>query len=121
MGLFLRAQSDSQGEAMNNDKILDTIDQYLDQHVNGIRGHLRQEPYISDFFSLFAASYLNRDSGSQITGDGLVKAIGERIRVNDDSERHSKKVELLRRLSAMWDEWDYAWEKYPRHGLRNND
>ena len=45
---------------MTNEEILNRINEYLDQHLSGIRGYIRQEPYIGDFFKLFAAAYANR-------------------------------------------------------------
>jgi hypothetical protein len=103
---------------MSNEKIFDRVNECLDQHVNEMRGAIRQEPYIDDLFKLFAAAHARCESvGSsvpQITGDGLVKAIGERSHQMDPPERYQKKLKLLRKLGAMWDEWDYAWKMYPR-------
>ena len=103
---------------MTNEEILNRINEYLDQHLSGIRGYIRQEPYIGDFFKLFAAAYANREAAdpaaSHITNDGLVEEVGERSHRTDSSENHQKKLDLLRKLGAMWSEWDYAWEMYPR-------
>jgi hypothetical protein len=93
---------------MTNEEILNRINQYLDQYLNDIRGYIRQEPYIGDFFKLFAAAYANRESAgpsaSHITSDGLVEEIGERSQQNDTPENYQKKLDLLRKLGAMWSE-----------------
>jgi hypothetical protein len=104
---------------MTTDQILDQINQYLDQHVSGVRGALRQEPYIGDFFRMFAESQMDRTQGSEITGDGLVEAIGERSQRSDDKQHYQKKIELLRRLGAIWSEWGYAWDLYPKYHSRD--
>jgi hypothetical protein len=102
---------------MTDEEILARINEYLDQHLSGIRGHIRQEPYIGDIFKLFAAAYANRESAgtsaSHITSDGLVEEIGGRSQQADTPENYEKKLNLLRKLGAMWSEWEYAWEMYP--------
>ena len=105
---------------MTNEEILSHINDCLNQHANGIRGYIRQEPYLGDFFKLFAAAYANREadgsSASHITSDGLVAEIAGWSHDVDTPEYNQKKLDLLHKLGAMWAEWDYAWQKYPsRH------
>ncbi len=104
---------------MTNDEILTRLNEYLDQHISGIRGALRQDPYMGDIFKLFAAATATHESAGpnspQITNDGLVEDIGERSQQADTPEHHQKKLELLRRVGAMWSEWDYAWRMYSRY------
>ena len=103
---------------MTTEEILDRINQYLDQHISGISGSIHQEPYTGDLFKLFAVAYANRESAGPsapcITSDGLIEAIGARSQQADVPEHYQKKIELLRKLGAMWKEWDYAWEMYPQ-------
>lgn len=103
---------------MTNEEILSRINDYLDQHLSEGRGYIRQEPYIGDFFNLFAAAYAKRESAGSsapyITSDGLVENVGARSQATDSAESYQKKLDLLHKLGAMWSEWDYAWEMYPR-------
>ena len=94
---------------MTNEEILDRINGYLNQHLAGIRGYICKEPYIGDFFKLFAAAYANRGldgpSVSCITSDSLVEDIGEPSHQADTPENYQKKLDLLRILGSMWSEW----------------
>ena len=103
---------------MTNDEILTKINDLLDQHVRGIRGYIRQEPYLSDLFKLFAAAYANAESAgpdaSHITGDGLIGQLGDLSQATNTPDNYPKKLELLRKFGAMWSEWEYAWKMHPQ-------
>lgn len=103
---------------MTNEEILNRINDYLGQHISGVRGYIRQQPYIGDLFTLFAAAYANRETtGSSlnyITSDGLVAEVSSLSQGTDSAENHQKKLGLLHQLGEMWREWDFAWEMYPQ-------
>jgi hypothetical protein len=102
---------------MTNEEIISCINDYLNEHASETRGYIRQEPYRGDLFELFAAACSNRkaagQSASHITSDGLVEEIAGWSRDSDTPEYNQKKLDLLRKLGAMWAEWDYAWQMYP--------
>jgi hypothetical protein len=110
---------------MTNEEIFDLINKCLDQHIRGVRGYIREEPYIGDLFKLFAAADENRksaqESASYITGDGLVNEIGDRSQQTDTPEHHHRKICLLQELGVMWKDWDYAWRMYPLLHQSNDD
>jgi hypothetical protein len=99
---------------MNNDQIIDRVALYLEQHLNGTRGSLRQDEYRKDLLRLFASAYQNskeNPAGNCITGDGLLNDIAERWGL-DESEQSKAKREILQCFCQMWREWQFAWDNY---------
>ncbi len=99
---------------MNQEEIITTALSYLEQHLNGGRGHMDQEPYKRDIFNLFREAYKNKyfDSSSSplLTGDAFRDALVARWFTDDEKE--DEKTRLLEQLVRKWDAWRYAWDHY---------
>ena len=92
---------------MTAENILNAIEEYMDQHVLNHRGSIHQDPYKSDFFSLFAAAYngghMSIDSNPRLTSSGLRDALEPRI-------PELLGLPLAQELLVFWQEWNYAWD-----------
>jgi len=92
---------------MDRKELLDKLVELLQQHKDGSRGSIHQEPYKSDFFRLFAAAFNGGliDSPGQsdyLSADALTDAVGGRSpELLDQESWHT--------LYRFWSDWTYAW------------
>lgn len=97
---------------MTAPEIFRKIEEHLDMTHKQILGNMRQDPYRSDLFKLFAEAYRNRffdeESEPLLTGDAILVKL-ERRWVADNEERRK----LLWDFTTMWNDWRYAWDKHP--------
>jgi len=101
---------------MTAEEILKRVDDYLDQHADpqGARGSIYQDPYKSDFFDLcleaYVKGYFDPSSSPRLTGDAMSDRFNVRW-MDLEKEHQKKKLTLLKKLTQMWDEWEYALSK----------
>ena len=60
------------------------------------------------FFNRFKEAY---DNGMKISGDTLIDEINKKWIPEEETIRQ-RKMEILRELSEMWDEWNYTLDHY---------
>ena len=100
---------------MTQEGIIEQLQEYLDQHLKGMRGAVSQEPYRGDFFKLFKEAYHNNyfddSSGPILTADALTGVLCTRW-YTEDQELNEKKELLMDQLFSKWYEWRYAWDHY---------
>ncbi len=96
---------------MTAQQILVQIIEYLDQHLSGIRGHIGQDPYKSDFFKLCKEAhrhgYFEPSSNPRLTGNAMRDTLQVHWSTGGDAKEETR-FNLMDRLFAMWDEWEYA-------------
>ncbi|HEU0048476.1 MAG: hypothetical protein E6J54_04305 [Deltaproteobacteria bacterium] len=101
---------------MTQNEIIDTLVEYLDQHLKEIRGHIGRDPYKGDIFKLFAdayrSGYFDDSSRPGLGADALCDILQVRWLANREHEE--KRKHLLDQLLPMWREWQYGWDKYPK-------
>jgi hypothetical protein len=100
---------------MQSGDIIDRLYTYLDEHLHGVRGSVYQEPYKRDMFALFREAYrggyFQRQSGEQLlTADALGDVLIDRWFADDG--RNEARERLLGQMMPMWQEWQYAWDRY---------
>jgi len=94
---------------MDREQIVRALADLLDQHRNGLRGSMHQEPYKGDFFRLFAAAFnagLIEEPGQTgyLSADALSDVLTDRFPETVESEEFSI-------LHSFWGEWTYAWRR----------
>jgi hypothetical protein len=100
---------------MRSEDIVDKLCSYLNEHLDGIRGFVYQEPYKRDLFTLFREAYrggfFQRQSGERLlTADALGDLMIDRWFADDG--RNEARERLLGQLMPMWQEWLYAWNRF---------
>jgi hypothetical protein len=98
------------GVKMTQEEIIKKIINYLDQHLEGSRGYIGQDPYKKDFFDLCKNAHLNgyfdTRSSPRLTGDALMDILNTRWLTDDEQSEQKKK--LMNDFLMMWNEWRYA-------------
>ena len=101
---------------MTGEEIIRRIQEYLEQHRQGTRGHITQDPYKEDIFKLFREAYeggyFNIGSNPRLTGDAIRDILNERWIKSLEMQDRMAAADILERLLSMWSEWKYAWDKY---------
>ncbi|OJW23407.1 MAG: hypothetical protein BGO49_02195 [Planctomycetales bacterium 71-10] len=95
---------------MTESEVLSQIVEHLDLiFPDGGNGPFwSQEPYRSDLFKLFAASY----ETCPIHGDRIWLSLKDRwFPRRNLSEQDSR---IVFEICQAWTEWKYAWDKFPR-------
>ena len=91
---------------MSREEILAQIEELLRQHKAGLRGSVRQDPYKSDFFQLFAAAFngglLTVGHPRYLSADALTDILNNKAPELADDE-------AWQILHGCWQEWTYAW------------
>jgi len=97
---------------MTEEEIIQTLIDYLNQHLSGTRGYIGHSPYKSDIFELFADAYrkgyLDVSSNPRLTADGLRQVLSARWSAPDDDQGQR----LMEGVLQMWREWQYAWDHH---------
>lgn len=94
---------------MNRTDLIESIVKLLEQHKNGMRGSIHQEPYKSDFFQIFScafnAGFIDSPNQSDyLSADALADTINSRAPELFDCESWHD-------LYRFWSEWTYAWRQ----------
>ncbi len=100
---------------MTQEEIIEDVLKFL-KFIHG-GAYMGQEPYKTELFALFKKTYENGyfeySSKPLLTGDALAEILVVRWANEEEGEEESKKrLSLIQRLTPMWDEWRYAWDKY---------
>jgi hypothetical protein len=97
---------------MTQEEIITRLIERLDFHLdNGWPVH--QDPYKNDIFKLFREAYRKRYfdpfSTPRLTGD----ALRDTLQVRWNTANETQRKDLAEAVLTMWDEWRYAWDRYP--------
>jgi len=100
---------------MTQQELLSRLQQLLEIHLDC--GYLRQEPYKSDLFSVFATAYnsgyFEERSNPSLKGDSLRELlVAQWFRNTDTQAMTERRRELLGQLLPMWEEWRYALDRW---------
>ena len=85
---------------MSPEEIIAKFTAYIDQHEQGKRGSHQQDPYKSDFFTLFSEAYNRKymefSHTPRLTADGLRDSLPAHIALESP---------LLQDVLNFWEEW----------------
>src|SRR5947209_20069415 len=99
---------------MTQNEIIDTLVEYLDQHLKEIRGHIGRDSYKGEILKLFAdayrSGYFDDSSRPGLGADALCDILQVRWLANH--EHADTRKHLLDELLRMWREGQYGREKY---------
>jgi len=97
------------------ERIKSQLQDLLQQHLRGHRGHIGQKQYKDDFFALFRRAYeggyMGLDAVPKLTEDALRDSLNERWVAGLDATEVDKARELLEDMLVCWGEWTYAWDQ----------
>jgi hypothetical protein len=97
--------------------IINSLVSFLDIHFKGGTS-IGQLQYKAKFFDLFEEAYrsghLSEKASPRLTGDALREVLTTRWIDGKDKKQNRSKRKLIDDLLARWDEWRYAWDRFPR-------